>query len=239
MCSRYHVFGIVAMMVAATVQAQTFQVKGASSTVLLSQNTDTGPADRVAVKGISLPQPNWGVGGHFEGGFTGIRSSATMIGDGSRFAGTFIAGNGETANYAVYAQAFGAQAYAGYFGGNVYISGTLTQASDSKLKFAIADLQGALPLVLELRPKTYRYRTEEFRDLNLQEGPQIGLLAQDVATVFPEFVHEVVTPAEKGKGERFLTVDYLKLVPVLIKAVQEQQVQIEALKAELKQLQQR
>jgi hypothetical protein len=59
------------------------------------------------------------------------------------------------------------------------------------------------------------------------QEPSIGLLAQEVEKVFPELV--------SGKdGSK--TVDYGKLVPVLIEAIKEQQREIEKLKLEIEQM---
>jgi len=229
--------GLSAMCVASAASAQDFQVKGTSSQIIQGQNTDTSTSDKIAVQGLSTPQPNWGIGGQFQGSYMGVQGYAYTAGVGSRYAGYFYASGGDY-NYGIYSSGYGTNSYAGYFAGNVYVSGTFTNPSDVKLKKDIADLGGALPQVLSLRPKTYRYRTSDFPGLNLAEGKQVGLLAQDVAAVFPDMVHEVAIPtAEKGKvPEKVLSVDYMKLVPVLIKAVQEQQTEIEKLKAQVQQL---
>jgi hypothetical protein len=229
---------LFAMALATSAAAQDFLVRGTSSTILHSQNIDSSAIDKIAVRGVSTPQPHWGIGGQFDGGYNGVRGFATLSGVGTRIGGYFAAQSGST-NYGIMATASGGSgstSWAGYFTGNVYVSGTLTQASDARLKRDIADLTGALPQLMTLRPRTYRYRTSDFPAMNLAEGKQVGLIAQEVAPVFPELVHEVVAPSEKGKdpGEKTLSVDYVKLVPVLIRAVQEQQAEIEALQATVK-----
>jgi chaperonin cofactor prefoldin len=55
----------------------------------------------------------------------------------------------------------------------------------------------------------------------LEQGRQVGLIAQEVETVLPELV-TTDKDAEPTKG-----VNYIGLVPVTIKAIQEQQAQIE------------
>ena len=57
----------------------------------------------------------------------------------------------------------------------------------------------------------------------MQEGTQLGVIAQEVEAVVPE----VVYTDDKG----FKSVDYIKLTPVLIEAIKEQQKEIEELKA--------
>jgi hypothetical protein len=230
--------GLSVMAVAMNASAQDFLVQGMSNVIIQGQNIDTAPMDKVAVRGISTPQPYYGIGGLFEGGYIGVQAAASGSGRGGRFGGQFWASGGES-NYGVYAVAWGGgtYSYAGHFSGNVYISGLLYFPSDFRLKKDVADLSGALSQVLSLRPRTYQYRLSDYPSLNLAQGKQMGLLAQEVATVLPEIVHEVALPTEKGKTpEKILSVDYMKLVPVLIKAIQEQQMQIEALKAEIKQM---
>jgi hypothetical protein len=228
-----------------TAQAQELQVQGnTSATILRVENTATVQEDRVGVRGLSLPAPYWGVGGVFEGGYTGVRGYGTMVGAGTRFGGLFSGSGGNGSNYGVYASASGgAFSWAGYFLGNVQVTGTFTSPSDAKLKVNLQDLpKGALARLMKLRPKSYRYRSAAFPKLNLPEGEQIGLVAQDVAELFPEMVHEAVVydPDDKGKApEKFLSLEYFKLVPVLIKAIQEQQAEIDVMKAEIEALERR
>ena len=108
--------------------------------------------------------------------------------------------------------------------------------SDARVKQQIQDLnRSSLSSLLRLKPKSYFYRTAEFRSLNLPEDRQVGLLAQDVASVFPELVKDVVGPHKDGRqqGEVLQSVDYVSLIPILVQAVREQQAQIEELKAQL------
>ena len=57
----------------------------------------------------------------------------------------------------------------------------------------------------------------------------MGVSAQEVQAVMPE----VVVPAPIS--DKYLTVRYEKLIPLLIEAIKEQQVQIESLRDELAQ----
>ncbi|OPZ96779.1 MAG: hypothetical protein BWY70_01666 [Bacteroidetes bacterium ADurb.Bin408] len=88
-----------------------------------------------------------------------------------------------------------------------------------------------------LEPKEYEMRRDEFPSMNLAEGKQFGLIAQDLEKVFPELVHKVLHPDNMEKGKEtmieFKGIDYISLIPVLIEAIQEQQKEIDALKAQL------
>lgn len=139
----------------------------------------------------------------------------------------------------------GGTAWAGYFVGNVYVSGTVTQSSDSRLKKNITGLNGALSIVSQLKPKTYDYVVDE--DLSLPTEKQYGFLAQDLEKVLPELVKDVETlsaPTLKEGGEEgemtdpevtgtIKSVNYTALIPILVQAIQEQQAEIDELKAEL------
>jgi len=137
-----------------------------------------------------------------------------------------------TANYGVLGEATGVNAYAGYFTGNVYTTG-LYQSSDRKLKENIKPLKNTAKLML-LQPKEYTYRTDEFQSMNLEEGAQMGFIAQDIEAIFPELIKETVQPPtvdKEGKiikeGITFKAVNYIALIPLLTATVQEQNMLIE------------
>ena len=64
---------------------------------------------------------------------------------------------------------------------------------------------------------------------------QIGVVAQELETVFPAMVNETTDTDAKGNdlGTTTKAVKYSVFVPMLIKAIQEQQAIIESLKARL------
>lgn len=132
---------------------------------------------------------------------------------------------------------------AGYFAGNVYVSGTITQSSDLATKENIKEMTNALALISQLTPKSYNYKT--IPSLNLPKGKQYGFIAQDLARVLPTLVKdiEVVNPEElENKGEQLKeikSVNYIALTPILVKAVQEQQDLIQQQQKLIEQLHQR
>jgi len=155
-------------------------------------------------------------------------------------------GDGTGSRYALYSGVSslcdGGTRYAGYFSGDVYISGTLTQTSDEAKKTNIQELSGAMGIINQLKPKTYDYKVDT--DIALPSEKQYGFLAQDIEQVLPELVKDVETlsqPGELDADEDFIpeatgeikTVNYIALIPILVEAIQEQQAEIEALKAEL------
>jgi trimeric autotransporter adhesin len=91
-----------------------------------------------------------------------------------------------------------------------------TAASDSRIKKNIVNSNYGLTTVLKLRPVEYNLISNDLK--------QVGFIAQEVQKLVPE----VVTGKEGdlNKGE-ILGITYSNLVPVLTKAIQEQQKQIE------------
>jgi endosialidase-like protein len=104
------------------------------------------------------------------------------------------------------------------------VNGTI-QTSDARLKRAIKPLGYGVSELMRLRPVSFRWKDNSDARLHL------GLLAQDVEQVVPEVVvrnDDETTP---------LGMNYAELVPVLIKAGQEQQAQIEQQRAQIKEQQ--
>lgn len=112
--------------------------------------------------------------------------------------------------------------------GNIRATSTITQNSDVHLKENIDTLDDSLDKVLNLRGVHYDWKTEEYKDMNLPEGRQVGLIAQEVEQVVPE----VVSTDDEG----YKSIDYSRLVPLLIESIKEQQRQIQHLQGELEQL---
>ena len=101
-----------------------------------------------------------------------------------------------------------------------------TVASDKRLKTDISELQGNLDNVMSLEPVKFDWVLKD-------RGEDIGFIAQDMQKVIPEVVKEVNTigeTAEVLEGDTMLTIDYAKLVPVLVGAIQELKAEIDELK---------
>ena len=95
--------------------------------------------------------------------------------------------------------------------------------SDARLKTNVTLLTNALQRVLALRPSNFEWGTDQIPGLS--QTPQIGLIAQEVEQIYPE----LVSIGPRG----YKTLDYARLTPVLVAAVQEQQAQIMALETRL------
>ena len=111
--------------------------------------------------------------------------------------------------------------------GNATATGNVTAYSDVRLKENIQPLENSLDKVMRLRGVSYTRK-----DTGSHE---IGVIAQEVKEVIPEFVH---ISDGVAKDENALTdvqsVDYGRMVSVLIEAIKEQQAQINELKEKIK-----
>ncbi|MEL7473348.1 MAG: tail fiber domain-containing protein [Planctomycetota bacterium] len=101
--------------------------------------------------------------------------------------------------------------------------GSWSNSSDRRLKTKIADLDGALDTLLELRGVTYEYKNPEA--INELPGERIGFIAQDVETVMPDWIDE------GDNGYKRLTIRGFEALAV--EALREQQTEIDALQAEI------
>ena len=117
---------------------------------------------------------------------------------------------------------------------------TAQQINDSDLKKNTAPVSNSLSYITRLQPVTYEYNRQDFKQLNLPAGPQIGFTAENVMQVYPAALSSRNNWYTVGKNQqRAITtsqVDADKLVPLLVGAIKEQQEQIEQLKREVQQL---
>ncbi len=114
-----------------------------------------------------------------------------------------------------------------YFGYNAgdrgYIdsaTGNYTAVSDERLKKNILDIRHGLQQVMQLRPCEYQMNSQDD-----SEQKTLGFIAQETISVVPESVSEM----QSG----FYGMDKAALIPVLVKAIQEQQAMIDELKSEV------
>jgi hypothetical protein len=163
--------------------------------------------------------------------------------DSAQHIGVWGEAGGGSSNFGVYGWAGvngGGWNAAGFFNGSLAYTGNFGQMSDESVKTDIEDLDDAVDQLMQIKPKVYRYRTEEKPDINLPEGYHMGMVAQDLERVFPDMVTRHKMPVKHDPNDNnssstpnadkeFLFVNYVELVPVLVKAIQEQQQQIEDL----------
>ncbi len=200
-------------------------------------NTSAG-GQYFGVRGVAYPYSSTTNGCFY--GLTGIYSG---LGSSS---GTGILG---TVGYSTYAQAPYIQGkYAGYFMGNAYVSSSLSASqvyttSDMRLKenvVALKDVesgQATLGKIMTIRVYEYNLKDKGEYDLDIdasdriqEEQPELldeiarrkaafdsqrhlGVSAQELQSVYPNLVRE--------SQDGYLSVNYLEMIPILIRGIQE------------------
>lgn len=109
---------------------------------------------------------------------------------------------------------------------DVYCARNAFNGSDARMKRDIKPLQYGLADIMRLKSYSYRWSSEDMDD----GYRHIGVLAQELKTVFPELIRESNT------DEKLMSVNYIGLIPILINAIKEQQAEIEELKKQNKEL---
>jgi hypothetical protein len=174
----------------------------------------------------------------------GVNVVANGTGGTKHYAGRFNA-SGATENFSIYADGINSKSY---FGGNVGIetktpSYTLhvvgsaakttgiywTNISDRNLKENIKPIEGALDRLTRLQGRTFKWK--DAAELNAAEGTHIGLVAQEVEEVFPQWV------GEDNQGRKQVTLEGLEAVT--IEAIKELKAENELLKKRLEILEQK
>jgi hypothetical protein len=125
----------------------------------------------------------------------------------------------------------------GYRWSTVYAANGVINTSDAREKQNIRPTAYGLDAVMKMKPVSFEWKDRP------EEGNKLGFLAQDLLKVIPEVVvtKEKVTDRESDavsyKDAKTLGVYYSDIIPVLVKAIQEQQelinkqqMEIEALK---------
>ena len=223
-----------------------------------SENTYVGNSDGTGIYAKSDNAPGYGYGGRFFAGYTGVQSITTPTSFTSISYGAYVTNTGGTAgthygvlglasgsagttNYGVYGTASGGTLnYAIYSNGIQFsTTGSAWTISDKNLKRNISDLNiNAIETVLKIKTHQYYFDTEKYKNIQLPKEKQWGFIAQEIEEVIPEMVKDAVLPGEYNSLTKeklsddvnIKSIQYDRLFPVIVKAIQEQQAQIEELK---------
>ena len=109
----------------------------------------------------------------------------------------------------------------------IYTNGTTAGRSDARLKKNIVDASPKLEDICKLQVRNYEWKESE------GGSKEIGLIAQEVETVFPNLV---ITHDVEKDGDDYKEVKYSVFVPMLLKAVQELKTIVDAQAAEIAEL---
>jgi len=96
---------------------------------------------------------------------------------------------------------------------------SMTSTSDERLKTEIESLDDPTEKLMQLKPCTYKWKTQE------DDKKHVGFIAQEVEKVLPELVNETTYP----NGDSYKGVATSDLIPYLIKSIQERQLRINKL----------
>jgi hypothetical protein len=127
----------------------------------------------------------------------------------------------------------GEKFYYDSYDGALYIGGTLYQNyySDCKYKTNITEIDSALDKIDSMRGVEF-----DWNELGLEEafkkGHEVGVIAQEVQSVYPLAVREV----SKERPEKVVTalvVDYEKLIPLLLQGIKELRQEINDIKQQI------
>jgi len=102
--------------------------------------------------------------------------------------------------------------------GNICATGFIGPCSDARYKKNVEPIADAGQILAALRGVRFDWRRDEFPDKHFADRLQLGLIAQEVMEVAPE----VVSRGMDG----YYSVDYSRLVPVLIEALKAQETTI-------------
>lgn len=157
-------------------------------------------------------------------------SSSTSLGFEVRSTGDVFNGLSASANATstlnVYSTGAGAYRFYVGMGGTIYAtSTTITAISDQRLKENIQDIDVGLNAVMALKPRKFDWKEGKGKD---KKGDR-GWIAQEFEQVFPDMIDTWRDPAPEGE-EPYKAVN-ADLIPVLVKAIQEQQALITSLTA--------
>jgi hypothetical protein len=131
-----------------------------------------------------------------------------------------------------------------YDTGNLSCGGTLTEStSDERLKSNITLISDPIEKIKSIRGVEFDWKetTPDSVGIAVPHAGEhdVGVIAQEVQAILPDAVSHAPFDNDKGEsvtGENYLTVNYKKLIPVLVEGMKEQQTLIEELQAEVKAL---
>jgi hypothetical protein len=126
--------------------------------------------------------------------------------------------------------------------GSAYFSGdVVAYSSDKRLKENVIPIGDSLNKIKQISGVYFDWKDNvEGTDFVPAQKHDVGVIAQDVQKILPEVVtlapFDTDSYGKSKSGENYLTVKYDKLVPLLIEAIKDQQVQLEDQALEIRSL---
>jgi hypothetical protein len=111
-------------------------------------------------------------------------------------------------------------------GTGVWGAGAYTNGSDARIKEEIEPISSSLEVVNKLNPVTFKYK----EDWSSDRATQTGFIAQELQEALAD---EVYIDGVVNDTSEYMSVAYQNIIPILTKAIQEQQAIIQELKARI------
>ena len=105
--------------------------------------------------------------------------------------------------------------------------------SDSRLKKEIATEKNAITTISKLRPTTYYFDSKAHPGLHFDNNLQHGFIAQEVEKILPELVQEFQDITNANDKTAYKAMNYIGIISLLTKGIQEQQEMIQSLQNDL------
>lgn len=108
-----------------------------------------------------------------------------------------------------------------YIPNNLYVGGSINGTSDIQMKEKIEIVDDSILEKLDcLQPKQYHLKKDSVKKTHY------GFIAQDVEEYFPELVSEIEIEGEEDNIINIKTVNYLELIPIMLKKIHDLQKRI-------------
>ena len=120
------------------------------------------------------------------------------------------------------------------FNGDTYTNdGSISSLSDIRVKTNIQDLTDGIDVLKQLRPVTFEYDNDG-SDLGAKDGvTRYGLIADEVKSVAPHYVNESTGYIKGEVVNDYKTLSLTRMIPMLIKSIQELSTELDAAKARI------
>ena len=179
-------------------------------------------AYKIVRSGLSIDYQTWNTGGAER---MRIDSSGNLLVGGTTTGGRVTSISSTNDLFYGYNAA---QKFAVTNGGTIFaVNTTISAISDIRYKENVRDLDVGLDKIMALKPRLYDWKEGKGADIKNARG----FIAQEFEQVFPDLIDEWKDPVPEGE-EPYKSVRQ-DLIPVLVKAIQEQQALITSLTARI------
>lgn len=120
------------------------------------------------------------------------------------------------------------------------LSASAQKVEEQDLKINVATIKNPVERLAALQPIMFNYNLNKFSQIKFPAIAQYGFETKGVSEKFPELIKRNSKTYSAGKNQfksiSFDDVDEPSLIPVLVAAIKEQQLQIESLRADIEKL---